>query len=280
MNQSETNNFSKMKKIFIFQLLAIFIFNPFSFAITAQPINELRAPEKSQWTVTVSRKEFPTAGNQKNAKSQNKADENSQLITNEILKSIVSKEKEIYRVVNYYNNQTQEEWWISHKYQFVKLLNNDKIISLLSSQNRAWNLEESDFPELYWVNGQTPQLEEVDGRNVLVIKMDASKKPLTNREARDLEEMRRSAGQSGDILPPSRQANLGTLVLSLDPKTGMPIRFEDVDRIYSYTFGSIKNLSDQMPEDFKKEIAAFEGRVAEIIRPASKPKVRNPQKQP
>jgi hypothetical protein len=68
-------------------------------------------------------------------------------------------------------------------------------------------------------------------------------------------------------------------VLYLDPETRMPVRFEDVDRIYSYSFAPSPNLMSVIPEDFKNEIADFEKNLAELTRPPSTPKVRNRKKQ-
>jgi hypothetical protein len=247
--------------------------------LAIEPLQELRAADKIQWTVTMAPK--AEAKPHEDAKSKENDTSNPPLPpTRAMVQSIGAKDGGIYRVLNRYNDQTAEEWWIISQYQHLKINGQQKIARLLSSQNRAWNLEESDFPELYWAVGQSPQIQEIEGKKMLVIKMDASKKPFTKRQQRDLEELRQAMNQSGETMEAAPQLSVsGTLVLYLDPETRMPVRFEDVDRIYSYSFAPSPNLMSVIPEDFKNEIADFEKNLAELTRPPSTPKVRNRKKQ-
>jgi hypothetical protein len=245
-------------------------------ALAIEPLQELRAVDKTQWTVTMAPK--AEAKPSEDAKSKEKAPSNPSM--REMMQSIAAKDGELYRVLNQYNDQSAEEWWIISQFQFLKINGQQKIARLLSSQNRAWNLEESDFPELYWAVGQSPQIQDIEGKKMLVIKMDASKKPFTKRQQRDLEELRQAMNQSGETMEAAPQLSVsGTLVLYLDPETRMPVRFEDVDRFYSYSFAPSPNLMSVIPEDFKNEIADFEKNLAELTRPPSTPKVRNRKKQ-
>jgi hypothetical protein len=243
------------------------------------PIKELRAADKTQWTVTIAPKAEGKPG--KDAKSKEKdASHPAKPPARALVQSIGAKDGGIYRVLNQYNDQTAEEWWIISHYQHFKINGQQKIARLLSSQNRAWNLEQSDFPELYWAVGQSPQIQDIEGKKMLVIKMDASKKPLSKRQQRDLEELRQAMNQSGETMevPPQLSVS-GTLVLYLNPETRMPVRFEDIDRIYSYSFAPSPNLRSVISEDFKKEIADFEKNLSELTRPPSSPKVRNRRNQ-
>jgi hypothetical protein len=244
-----------------------------------EPLKELRAADKTQWTVTIVPK--AQAKPSEDAKPKEKETSNpTKPPMRAMVRSIGVKDEGIYRVLNQYNDQTAEEWWILSQYQYLKINGQQKIARLLSSQNRAWNLEESDFPELYWAVGQSPQIQDIEGKKMLVIKMDASKKPLTKRQQRDLEELRQAMNQSGEtmVAPPQLSVS-GTLVLYLNPETRMPVRFEDIDRIYSYSFAPSPNLRSVISEDFKKDIADFEKNLAELTRPPSSPKVRNRIKQ-
>lgn len=246
-------------------------------ALAMEPLQELRVADKTQWTVTMAPK--AEAKPSEDAKSKEKAPSNPPM--REMMQSIAAKDGELYRVLNQYNDQSAEEWWIISQYQHLKVNGQQKIARLLSSQNRAWNLEESDFPELYWAVGQSPQIQEIEGKKMLVIKMDASKKPLSKRQQRDLEELRQAMNQSGETMEAAPQLSVsGTLVLYLNPETRMPVRFEDVDRIYTYSFAPSPNLMSVIPEDFKNEIADFEKNLAELTRPPSTPKVRNRKKKP
>lgn len=248
-------------------------------ALAIEPLQELRAADKIQWTVTMAPK--AEAKPSEDAKSKEKETSTpTPPPMRAMVQSIGAKDGEIYRVRNQYNDQTAEEWWIISQYQHLKINGQQKIARLLSSQNQAWNLEESDFPELYWAVGQTPQIQEIKGKKLLVIKMDASKKPLTKRQRRDLEELRLAMNQSGETMEAAPlPSGTGTLALYLDPETRMPVRFEDIDRIFIYSFAPSPNLMSVIPEDFKKEIADFEKNLAELTRPPSTPKVRNRKKQ-
>ena len=241
------------------------------------PLKELRAADKTQWTVTIAPKAEAKSG--KDAKSKEKdASHPAKPPARALVQSIGAKDGGIYRVLNRYNDQTVEDWWIISQYQYLKVNGQQKIARLLSSQNRAWNLEESDFPELYWAVGQSPVIQDIEGKKMLVIKMDASKKPLTKRQQRDLEELRQAMNQAGDTLEAVPQnSRTGTLVLYLDPVKRMPVRFEDIECTYSYVFDKSPNLRAVIPEDMMKEISVWEKVIAEMARPPSKPKIRNPQ---
>jgi hypothetical protein len=246
-------------------------------ANTVEPLKELRAPDKTQWTVSIAPK--PDAHSITSAKSkENAALDAKDSSAATLLQSIGAKEGGIYRVLNRYSDQTVEDWWIISQYQHLKCSGQQKITRLLSSQSRAWNLEESDFPELHWAIGQTPELQEIEGKKWLVIRMDAAKKPLTKRQQRDLAEMRQAIGSFEETLPAPPPASNGTLLLHLNPETGLPVRFEDVDRTYHYTFEKAPNLSKVIPADIKTEMMQFEQRRSELTRAPSAPKIRNRRK--
>ena len=244
----------------------------------AEPLKELRAPDKTQWTVTLAPKVVASSVEAEKSKVNDvKEEKKTSVVT--LVQSIGAKDRGIYRVQNRYSDQTEEDWWIISQYQHFKYKGQAQISRLLSSQNRAWNLEESDFPELYWAIGQVPVLQEIEGKKWLVIRMDAAKKPLTKRQERDLAEMRQATGQSGEVLPSPLPPSAGTILLYLDPESGLPFRFEDIDCIYTYTFGKSPDLRTVIPDDIKNEIVAFEQKNSELTRPPSAPKVRNPKKQ-
>jgi hypothetical protein len=247
-------------------------------ALAIEPLQELRAADKTQWTITIA----PKAENQADmdAKSNaNKTINPSIPSKHAMLQSIGAKDSGVYRIENRYNNQKQEEYWILGKYQFLKSSDQEKITRLSSSRDEAWNIEESDFPELYWATGQLPELQKINGKKLLVIKMDASQKPLSRSEQRDLEIMKNIIGPSEYDSSTQKNSSFVNLLLYLDPETRMPVRFEDIDRIYYYSFAPSPNLMSVIPEDFKKDIADFEKNLAELTRPPSTPKVRNRKKQ-
>jgi hypothetical protein len=241
-----------------------------------EPLKELRAPDKTQWTVDISPK--PDARSVASERSGKDAVDTKKPTTITLVQSIGAKDRGIYRVQNRYSDQTEEDWWIISQYQYFKYKGQTQITRLLSSQNRAWNLEESDFPELYWAVGKTPELQEIGGKKMLVLQMDASKKPMTMRQQRDLEEMRQAMKLAGDSLPEFEAPAAGMLILHLNPETGLPVRFEDIDKIHHYTFEKSPNLTKVMPADIKTEIFEFEKRRAELTRAPSAPKIRNHQK--
>jgi hypothetical protein len=243
---------------------------------TVEPIKELRAPDQTQWTVTIAPK-APNRSAEAEKSKLNEAPDAKKPPAVILVQSVGAKDRGIYRVQNRYSNQTEEDWWIISQYQHFKYKGQAQISRLLSSQNRAWNLEEGDFPELYWTIGQTPELQEIKGKKWLVIRMDASKKPLTKRQQRDLAEMRQAIGQSGETMPSPPPTSTGTLMLYLNPESGLPVRFEDIDLIYTYSYDKSPNLRAVVPEDIKNEIVAFEQKRSELTRPPSKPKIRNPQ---
>lgn len=243
-----------------------------------EPLKDLRAPDNTQWTVTIAPKVVASSAEvEKSKENADKEEKKPSLVT--LVQSIGAKDQGIYRVQNRYSDKTEEDWWIISQYQHFKYKGQAQISRLLSSQNRAWNLEESDFPELYWAIGQVPVLQEIEGKKWLVIRMDAAKKPLTKRQERDLAEMRQATGQTGEALPPTPPPCPGTMLLYLDPESGLPFRFEDNDCIYTYTYGKSPDLRTVIPEDIKNEIVAFEEKISELTRPPSAPKVRNRKKQ-
>lgn len=247
-------------------------------ANTVESLKELRAPDKTQWTVSIAPK--PNARSSTAAKSkENAAPDAKKPSAISLVQSIGTKDRGIYRVQNRYSDQTEEDWWIISQYQHFKYKGQAQISRLLSSQNRAWNLEESDFPELYWAIGQTPELQDIEGKKWLVIRMDAAKKPLTKRQLRDLAEMRQAIGQSGEALPSPQPTSTGILLLYLNPESGLPVRFEDIDFIYTYSYDKSPDLRAVVPEDIKNEIVAFEQKNSELTRPPSAPKIRNRQNQ-
>lgn len=241
-----------------------------------EPLKELRAPDKTQWTVAIVPKADSRSVNAAKSK-ENEPPNAKKSLPVALVQSVGAKDGKIYRVLNRYSDQTEEDWWIISQYQHFKYKGQNQITRLLSSQNRAWNLEESDFPELYWVAGLTPELQEIEGKKLLVIKMDASQKPLTKRQQRDLAQLRQAMGQSAEKMPSSTLSPTGTLLLYLDPVTRLPVRFEDLDCIYSYTFDKAPNLREIVPEDIKNEVIAFEQKNSELTRPPSSPKIRNPK---
>ena len=243
-----------------------------------EPLKELRAPDKTQWTVTIAPK-AATRSAEAEKSNENEALNAKTPPVVTLVQSTGAKDRGIYRVQNRYSDQTEEDWWIISQYQHFKYKGQAQISRLLSSQNRAWNLEESDFPELYWVAGKTPELQEIEGKKWLVIRMDASKKPLTKRQERDLAEMRQAIGQSGEALPSTPPPPAGTMSLYLNPESGLPVRFEDIDFIYTYIHEKSPDLRAVIPEDIKNEIVAFEQKNSELTRPPSAPKVRNRKKQ-
>jgi hypothetical protein len=256
----------------------------FAFAIslfsanTVEPVKELRAPDQTQWTVNIVPKS--DARSAASAKSKENEDPDAKKPTAvTLVKSIGAKDKGMYRVQNRYSDQTEEDWWIISQYQHFKYKGQDQISRFLSSQNRAWNLEESDFPELYWAVGQTPELQDIEGKKLFVFKMDASKKPLSKRQERDLAEMRQAIGQSGETMPYPPSTSTGTLMLYLNPESGLPVRFEDIDFIYTYSYDKSPDLRAVIPEDIKNEIVAFEQKNSELTRPPSAPKIRNRKNQ-
>jgi hypothetical protein len=78
-------------------------------------------------------------------------------------------------------------------------------------------------------------------------------------------------------MPSPPPTSTGTLMLYLNPESGLPVRFEDIDLIYTYSYDKSPNLRAVVPEDIKNEIVAFEQKRSELTRPPSKPKIRNPQ---
>jgi hypothetical protein len=256
----------------------------FAFAIsllaanTVEPVKELRAPDQTQWTVNIVPK-APTRLAEAEKSKLNEAPNAKKPPAVTLVQSTGAKDQGIYRVQNRYNDQTEEDWWIISQYQHFKYKGKDQISRFLSSQNRAWNLEESDFPELYWAVGQTPEIQDIEGKKRLVIKMDASKKPLPKRQQRDLAEMRQAIGQSGETMPSPPPTSTGTLMLYLNPESGLPVRFEDIDFIYSYSYDKSPDLRAVIPEDIKNEIVAFEQKNSELTRPPSAPKIRNRKNQ-
>lgn len=256
----------------------------FAFAIrllpanTVEPVKELRAPDQTQWTVNIVPKSDARSAASSKSKD-NEAPDAKKPPTATLVQSIGAKDQGIYRVQNRYGDQTEEDWWIISQYQHFKYKGKDQISRFLSSQNRAWNLEESDFPELHWAVGQTPELQDIEGKKLLVVSMDALKKPLTKRQERDLAEMRQAIGQSGEPIPSPPQTSAGTLMLYLNPESGLPVRFEDIDFIYTYIHEKSPDLRAIIPEDIKNEIVAFEQKNSELTRPPSAPKIRNRKNQ-
>ena len=231
------------------------------FAAVTDPIAELRVPDKTKWIVVV----------------QISAKISQPHRPRTLVQTTGEKDNGLYRVLNRYDDQTVEEFWITPHLQYLKTSGRDKVARLLPSQSRSWNLGEADFPELYWAVGQIPQLQKVAGQNLLVIKMDAAKKPLSKRDQRDLEELNQISKQAGEKIEILSPTPVGALVLYLNPNNRLPIRFEDIDKIYNYSFEKSQGLESAMPEDMKKEIMHSEKELAEISRPASAPKIRNPQ---
>jgi hypothetical protein len=68
-------------------------------------------------------------------------------------------------------------------------------------------------------------------------------------------------------------------MLYLNPESGLPVRFEDIDFIYSYSYDKSPDLRAVIPEDIKNEIVAFEQKNSELTRPPSAPKIRNRKNQ-
>jgi hypothetical protein len=59
-------------------------------------------------------------------------------------------------------------------------------------------------------------------------------------------------------MPSPPPTSTGTLMLYLNPESGLPVRFEDIDLIYTYSYDKSPNLRAVVPEDIKNEIVAFE----------------------
>ena len=255
-------------------LAALAVASTLSCAAGIEPLKELRAPDKTKWTVTVqtkaSLKEAVSNTGEKAAKAKLPP-------PRALVQSIGEKDGEIYRVLNRYDNQTGEEFWILPQFQYLKATGRERIVRFLPSHPRSWNLEEADFPELYWAVGQTPELQEIEGKKMLVIKMDAAKRPLTKRQQRALDDLRQAMKQAGENGDSSPAAAAGTLVLYLDPETRLPIRFKDIDRTYSYSFEKSAGLRQVIPEEMKKEIIDWDKLLAKLTRPPGAPKIRNRQ---
>ncbi len=266
----------KFYKTFVL-IIAILVHTSPLMAAPTDPIASLRVPDKTKWITTVESSKSPPTNEINNTKADPSAPKTSS--TRALAQTICEKNNGLYRVISRYTDQTTEEFWISPHMQYLKTSGREGIARLLPTQSRAWNVEEADFPELYWAVGQVPQLQEIKGQKSLVITMDAARKPLTKRRQRDLEEMKKTMEQTGEKVDLTAPAEAGTLVLYLDPTTRLPMRFEDNGFVYRYSYEKSSGLESAVPDDIKKEMARSAKELAEISRPASAPKIRNPQKQ-
>jgi hypothetical protein len=265
-----------MKQSVLHRLLStLMLVSGFSQAMPVEePLKDLRAPDKTRWTVAIQSTIPPKA-----ATPLEKDGDASKRPLPVLVQSTGAKEGQLYRVTNLYDNQSIQDFWITPHMQFLKSSGRDQIVRLLPSQNRAWNLEECDFPELYWAIGRTPEAREIDARKLLVIRIEAAEKPFTKRQQRDFQELRQAMNQAGDPMPEPLEPVPGILVLYLDPATRLPIRFEDGDRVHHYSFEKSADLKKTIPEEIMKEISSWEKTFAESSRTPSKPKIRNPKSQ-
>jgi hypothetical protein len=260
--------------LFLHSILALVAAVAVSKAEQTEPLKALRAPDKTKWVTIFEPKVIAPA-------EENRAKETAQKNNSprRLLQSIGEKDGGIYRVLNRYDDQSYEEFWITPNFQYLKMPGRDRLIRFLPTHNRSWNLEEADFPELYWAIGCTPKLQEIDGKKMLVVSMDAGKKPPTLRQRRLLEELNQALKANGEegSNPVSEKAQ-GQLLLLLDPNSLLPVKFESEDGIHTYTFEDASGLKKNIPDEIKNEIVQWEKVMAELARPPGKPKIRNRQK--
>lgn len=258
-----------MEKPFLISVIAFFTLLSLSaVAQEEQGLPPLRAPDKTRWVVTV-----------ENAAPQEVTDTDSRTRPPVLQQTVGEKDGDIYRILNRFTNGENQEFWILPQIQFQKTTGSNTVLRLAHGDSASYDLSESDFPELYWVAGEIPKTVKIEGKEFLLVEMEAAKKRPTRRQMTDEEQIRLLHKEAGLDLPSgvstAKDEGLTTLRLFLDPQTKLPVRYEEGNSIRTYRFEPSRGVKDLIPPDFSSAIKSWHQRFMAIMRPPSEPRVRN-----
>ena len=185
----------------------------------------------------------------------------------------IAKEEKILHLVKTRTDGVNE-YWVMPGMQLVKGRGGTVFISVLPGDDKGLDLNETDFPGLHWAIGLTPMLvKDPDGRNLLMVEIEADKAPPTKAMLQQVEEYKQMMGEQAspeEIAKMLHHANAaGTLRLALDPATRLPVRSEDATSVSTYTFSPSSGLAASMPPD----VAAKYKKWAAVITKASRQSV-------
>lgn len=238
------------------------------------PLEAIRAPKNSAWTVTY------------NYADETQQAEGKAAVPGRIKILSVQKEQDVYHELKAFVDGKKTERWILKGIQFETKDDQNEATRLLPGDLDASDYSESDFPDLAWVVGLKPRLQRMEnGVVLLVVEVNAAERPLTVKEKREKEMMDDFIKNYAKMLDGVDKKNLpagaaalivkqpkpeGTIRLFLNPKTKLPVRYESNQETRSYSFPTdFQPL--RPPQKFQGAYKIWSSEMVTSIRPPSEP---------
>lgn len=236
-----------------------------------RPLKAIRTPKNAAWTVRFIYRE---AGREEAGDT-----------ALERMKTLrVRKQENAYFETAIYQNGKKEERLVLDRIQFKTTPSGSGMMRLLPSDSQASDYSQTDFPELFWIEGRKPLPVVVNGTRLLLVEINSTDRTFTRREQRFKDEFERFFKAYGKLMDPATEnaeppALLETatangagekLRLFLHPVTLLPIRFESPEGVRDYLFQQ-DPPAIQVPEQFRKVYMEWQNEIASSARPESQP---------
>lgn len=238
------------------------------------PLEPLRAPNDAAWAIEI---QYPAQREKDTALPQPAR-----------VKSVsVQKQKDVYQEIVAFDDGNKRERWVLSGIQFETSDGGKQVTRLLPGDSSASDYSETDFPELAWVVGLKPRVTEDNGRQILLLELNSSDRPLTRKEKTALSEMERLGGMYNELFakkgkgkkPAGETLNpmgvdlfrpAGKLRLFVDLRTKLPLRFDSPTETRTYSYQSeVQPLHP--PEHFKGAYESWREEIMASSRPTSMP---------
>lgn len=238
---------------------------------TSTDLPAMRAPDRSEWTITVERNpEAALAATLKPEEAPDPTDSGDEvpesIAAAVVEKIVVSKQGTLYREVTHWASGRKTEKWVSGGLQVYETPTSKRIarIDLVNYPSNFSDYSRSDFEAAEWIDpANFVATHEVGDRTLLQYSVTPAGKRLSPREVAQ----RRIDAEEG---PATQAADARPLVALIDAASRLPVYVDDGENVRTYQYKFDAPQLDP-PQSFRDELDRWREELAEKYRPPTPP---------